>query len=246
MDLFSKAIVGATASVLALLLVALPLLYLSPPPPGFVESIVLTAVFGLAASLLSLLPGLAAALAAQRGGFWGGIAQILYIPAVVPPTSVGVLLLASFSLPRAACFEGAHFLCGVAEFVSEHVINRPLGVLIAMVVMALPTAFSIFDGALKEERAEAFFRSLGFSGPRLLLLLLLSLRPAAVAAFVFSWIRSFGELGVLLIFASYPMTASIYIYQAWLNHGVGPAVGASLAVIAVAVAIAFVARRWLL
>jgi len=46
-----------------------------------------------------------------------------------------------------------------------------------------------------------------------------------VAAFVFSWIRSFGELGVLLIFASYPMTASIYIYQAWLNHGVGPAWG---------------------
>jgi len=50
---------------------------------------------------------------------------------------------------------------------------------------------------------------------------------------------------VLLIFASYPVTASIYIYQAWLSYGVGPAVGASLAVIAAVAALAFVARRWL-
>ena len=122
--------------------------------------------------------------------------------------------MASFS-PRLFCEGGVEVLCALASFVSEHVINRPLGVLIAMAVMALPTSFSIFDGALREERAEAFFRALGFSGLRLLLLLLLSLRSATASARVFSWIRSFGELGVLLIFASYPMTASIYILQAW-------------------------------
>jgi molybdate/tungstate transport system permease protein len=243
MDSFAKAVVGLTASVLLLLIVALPLLYVDPPP-GFVESFVLTAVFGLAASLLSLVPGLAAAVAARRGGAWRALAQVLYIPAVVPPTSVGVLLLASFSLPRLFCEEGVATLCALASFVSEYVINKPLGVLIAMAVMALPTSFSIFDGALREERAEAFFRALGFSGPKLLLLLL-SLRSATASALVFSWIRSFGELGVLLIFASYPMTASIYIYQAWLIYGVGPAVGASLVVIAAAAALAFVARRWL-
>jgi molybdate/tungstate transport system permease protein len=244
MDSFVKAVVGLTASVLLLLLVALPLLYVDPPPPGFVESFVLTAVFGLAASLLSLVPGLAAAVAARRGGAWRALTQVLYIPAVVPPTSVGVLL-ASFSLPRLFCEEGVATLCALASFVSEYVINRPLGVLIAMAVMALPTSFSIFDGALREERAEAFFRALGFSGLRLLFLLLLSLRSATASALVFSWIRSFGELGVLLIFASYPVTASIYIYQAWLSYGVGPAVGASLAVIAAVAALAFVARRWL-
>lgn len=220
------------------------MLYVDLPPPGFVESFVLTAVFGLAASLLSLVPGLAAAVAARRGGAWGALAQVLYIPAVVPPTSVGVLLLASFS-PRLFCEGGVEVLCASASFVSEHVINRPLGVLIAMAVMALPTSFSIFDGALREERAEAFFRALGFSGLGLLLLLLLSLRSATASALVFSWIRSFGELGVLLIFASYPMTASIYIFQAWHSYGVGPAVGASLAVIAAVAALAFVARRWL-
>jgi molybdate/tungstate transport system permease protein len=245
MDSFVKAVVGLTASVLLLLMVALPLLYVDPPPPGFVESFVLTAVFGLAASLLSLVPGLAAAVAARRGGAWGALAQVLYIPAVVPPTSVGVLLLASFSLPRLFCGGGVATLCVLASFVSEYVINRPPGVLIAMAVMALPTSFSIFDGALREERADAFFRALGFSGLRLLLLLLLSLRSATASALVFSWIRSFGELGVLLIFASYPVTASIYIYQAWLSYGVGPAVGASLAVIAAVAALAFVARRWL-
>nr|NAZ33039.1 sulfate ABC transporter permease [Pyrobaculum sp.] len=45
MDSFAKAVVGLTASVLLLLMVALPLLYVDPPPPGFVESFVLTAVF---------------------------------------------------------------------------------------------------------------------------------------------------------------------------------------------------------
>ena len=50
---------------------------------------------------------------------------------------------------------------------------------------------------------------------------------------------------MLLIFASYPVTASIYIYQAWLIYGVGPAVGASLVVIAAVAVLAFVARRWL-
>jgi tungstate/molybdate transport system permease protein len=241
----SEAVVGASVSILLLLLVALPLAYFEAPPPGLVESVALTAVFGLVASLLALVPGLAAALAVRRGGVLGVLSQVLYVPAVVPPTSVGVLLLASFSLPRAACAEGAEALCGAAEFISEHVVNQALGVLIAMTVMALPVSFSIFDGALREERAEAFFRSLGFSGARLLLLLLLSLRSATVSALVFSWIRSFGELGVLLIFASYPMTASIYIYQTWLAYGVGPAVGASLVVMAVAVALAFAARRWL-
>jgi len=240
-----EAVVGASVSVLLLLLVALPLAYFEAPPPGFVESVALTAVFGLAASLLALVPGLAAALAVRRGGLLGVVSQVLYVPAVVPPTSVGVLLLASFSLPRAACVEGVGLLCGVAAFVSGHVVNKPLGILIAMTVMALPVSFSIFDGALREERAEAFFRSLGFSGLRLFLLLFLSLRSATVSALVFSWIRSFGELGVLLIFASYPMTASIYIYQTWLTHGIGPAVGASLVVMAVVMALAFVVRRWL-
>jgi molybdate/tungstate transport system permease protein len=245
MDSFTKTVVVATVTTLLLLLVFLPLVHISPPPPGLFESMTLTAAFGLAAAALSLVPGLAAALALRRGGVWAVLAQVLYVPAVVPPTSVGVLLLASFSLPRLYCAEGVEALCCAASFVNEYIINRPLGVLIAMTVMALPVAFSVFDGALKEERAEIFFRSLGLSGPRLLLTLLLSLRTATVSAFIFAWIRSFSELGVLLIFASYPVTASIYIYQAWHIYGVGPAVGASLAVVALAVAAAYLARRWL-
>ena len=214
MDSFTKTVVVATVTTLLLLFVFLPLVHARPPPPGLFESMTLTAAFGLAAAALSLVPDLAAAMALRRGGIWAVLAQVLYVPAVVPPTSVGVLLLASFSLPRLYCAEGVEALCCAASFVNEYIINRPLGVLTAMTVMALPVAFSIFDGALREERAEIFFRSLGLSEPRLLLTLL-SLRTATVSAFIFAWIRSFSELGVLLIFASYPVTASIYIYQAW-------------------------------
>ncbi|MFN7105724.1 MAG: sulfate ABC transporter permease [Pyrobaculum sp.] len=237
------AIAGTVAAVLLFLLAALPLVYLQPPPAGFLESIFLTALFGAMSAAFALVPGLAAAMAAR--GRWGPLSQVFYIPAVVPPTSVGVLLLASFQVPRAACIGGIEWTCGIAAFVSEHVVNRPLGILIAMWVMALPVTFSIYDGALREERAEVFFRSLGYSGTRLVWVMMRSLRSTTTSAFIFAWIRSFGELGVLLVFASYPPTAAIYIYNAWLTYGVGPAVGASLAVATVAYMTAYLARRWL-
>ncbi|MFN3804540.1 MAG: sulfate ABC transporter permease [Pyrobaculum sp.] len=237
------AVAGTVAAALLFLLAALPLVYLQPPPPGFLESIALTAVFGAISAALALAPGLAAAMITRSG--WGLLSQVFYIPAVVPPTSVGVLLLASFQVPRAACIGGVEWTCGLAAFVSEHVVNKPLGILIAMWVMALPIAFSIYDGALREERAEVFFKSLGYSGMRLMWVMMRSLRSATASAFIFAWIRSFGELGVLLIFASYPPTAAIYIYNAWLTYGVGPAVGASLAVATVAFMMAYLARRWL-
>lgn len=225
-----------------LLLVFLPLYFVTwPLPPGFLEAFLYTALFGGVAAALSLVPGLAAALASSRGGVLGALSQVLYVPAVVPPTSVGVLLLASFNLPRALCMNGVGAFCVLRDLPS-YVVNQPLGVLIAMAVMALPVSYAVFDGALREERAELYFRSLGFSGLSLLFMVLLSMRRAALAAFVFAWVRSFGELGVLLVFASYPVTASIYIFNAWLTYGVGAAVGASLAVALVSIGVAYLAR----
>ncbi len=239
----NAAIAGVAIAIVILLLVALPAVYFEPPPPGFLESVLLTAAFGGLAAAIALTPGLAAAMLARKR--WSALAQVLYIPAVVPPTSVGVLLLASFYIPRSLCIEGVEWSCGVAAFVSGHVVNKPLGILIAMTIMALPLTFSIYDGALREERAEVFLKSLGYSGLRLLFAMMRSLKTATVSAFVFAWVRSFGELGVLLVFASYPPTASIYIYNVWLIYGVGPAVGASLTVVAVVFAVAYVVRRWL-
>lgn len=235
---------ASAAVALLLLLVLLPLYFVEAPPLGLTSALATTASLGGLAALLSLPMGLAAALATRRGGLWGAAMQALYVPAVVPPTSVGVLLLASFSLPRALCAGGAPAACPLSQ-IYDYFVNKPLGVLLAMFVMALPTSFSIYDGALKEERAEAYLRSLGFSGLSLLGALMSSLRRATISALVFSWIRSFGELGTLLIFASYPVTTSIYIYNAWLIYGVGPAVGASLAVMAAVLATAYAVRTWL-
>lgn len=221
----SAAIAAGTASLLVLLLLALPALFLQPPPPGFLQAFLTTAAVGAAAAAASLLPGLSAAV-------WRSpLSALLYMPAVVPPTSVGVLLLASVSV--------------MGEAVRRLLENNVPGIFLAMFVLALPTSYSIYDGALREERTEVFLRSLGFSGLRLLLEVMISLRRATVSAFVFSWIRSFGELGALLVFASYPPTMAVYIYNAWLIYGVGPAVGASIAVMLLAVALAYAARRWL-
>ncbi|MCY0891700.1 MAG: sulfate ABC transporter permease [Pyrobaculum arsenaticum] len=241
MDALLFLAVGA-AGLLLMLLVFLPIYFVTwSMPPGFFEAFLYTALFGAAAAALSLLPGLAAALASRRGGVVGALSQVLYVPAVVPPTSVGVLLLASFNLPRALCINGVGAFCPLRDL-PAYVVNQPLGVLIGMTVMALPVSYAVFEGALREERAELYFRSLGFSGFSLLFMILLSMRRAALTAFVFAWVRSFGELGVLLVFASYPVTASIYIYNAWLTYGVGAAVGASLATALVSIGVAYLAR----
>ncbi|MEM0370819.1 MAG: sulfate ABC transporter permease [Pyrobaculum sp.] len=235
---------GASASLLFFLLIATPMFFFAEPPPGFLYSLALTAVLGAATSALALPFGLASAMAARRRGGWEAAAMLMYLPAVIPPTSVGVLLLATFNLPRLLCQGGASYLCGLSDIITNYVVNNVAGIFIAMYVMALPVAFSIYDGALREERAEAFFRSLGFGGLKLLILTAASLRTATLSAFIFSWIRSFGELGVLLVFASYPPTTAIYIYNTWLTYGVPPAVGASIVLMTIGVAAAYLLRRW--
>ncbi|ACB39912.1 sulfate ABC transporter permease [Pyrobaculum neutrophilum] len=222
----------AAVVFVALLLFILPVAYLGAPPPGFAEVFLLTALFSGAAAGLGLLPGLAVAVWG-RGGWRAAVAQILYAPAVVPPTAVGVLLLAAFRNPL------------LPEWLYGFFVNKAAGVLLAMFVMALPVSYAVFDGALKDVRAELYFRSLGLGGLRLLAALLLSLRRAAAAAFLLSFLRGFGELGVLLIFASYPPTMSIYIYQAFLQEGLGATVAASMAVAALGVSTAYLLRLWL-
>lgn len=223
----------AAVVFVALLLFILPVAYLGAPPPGFGEAFLLTALFSGAAAGLGLLPGLAVAVWG-RGGWRAAAAQILYAPAVVPPTAVGVLLLAAFRNPL------------LPEWLYGFFVNKAAGVLLAMFVMALPVSYAVFDGALKDVRAELYFRSLGLGGLRLLAALLLSLKRAAAAAFLLSFLRGFGELGVLLIFASYPPTMSIYIYQAFLQEGLGATVAASMAVAALGVSTAYLLRLWLL
>ncbi|MCU7788632.1 MAG: sulfate ABC transporter permease [Pyrobaculum sp.] len=227
-----------------LLLIVLPLAHAGELAPGLGESLVLTALFSVAASALALLPGLAVAMWGRAPGR-GLAAQILYVPAVVPPTAVGVLLLGSVTAPGKIC----GWLGVDCRYVSEALyglfVNKPAGIVLAMFVMALPVVYAVFDGALREVRAEAYFRSLGFGGLKLLWLVLLSLRRAAASAFIFSFLRGFGELGVLLIFAAYPPTLPIYIYNSWLIYGVGPAVTASLLTMAIGVVSAYVIRLWL-
>ncbi len=233
----------AAVIILLLLLIILPLLYAGPLPPGFTETLLTTAFFSGVASVISLPFGLATALWGRSPGR-AFISQVLYVPAVVPPTSVGVLLLSAVMSPSKICSAVGQNCDFISNALYAFFVNKPAGVLLAMFVMALPVSYVVFDGALREIRAEAYFKSLGFKGAGLLLMILLSLRKATISAFIFSFLRGFGELGVLLIFASYPPTLSIYIYNAWLIYGVGPAVTASLLAMGAGIVSAYVVRIW--
>lgn len=160
------------------------------------------------------------------------------------PNGGGVLLLASFNSPGELC-RLAGGSCGWAAWLYGAFVNKPAGVVLAMLVMALPVTYAVFDGALRKSRTEAYFRSLGLRGLSLIWAMLLSLRRAAVSALILSFLRGFGELGALLIFASYPPTVPIYIYNSWLIYGVGPAASAAILVIAASAVAAYLLKIWL-
>lgn len=222
------------ALVLAFLYV-LPSAFASPPPPGFLSALATTAAASSIASLLGALSGFVVAFEARRNAVLSALSPLMLSIAVVPPTALGVLLLASLGALRAL---GA----GAA---ADALINTFAGVVLAMYFVAASTSYSVVEGALRSGELEAFLRSLGLSELQQMALTLASLKRTLLVAYATSWLRGFGELGALLIIAQTPVTAALYIYNAWQIYGVGPAASASLALMAFGSASAYLLlRRW--
>lgn len=157
------------------------------------EAFALSFWLATAVTALSLLIGVPAAYALVRGRFRGQriVEFFLVSPMVVP---VIVLAIALYML-----------------FAPLGLIGRPLGLLLAHTVLALPIVIVVVGAAFRrtDRAVELAARACGASFPRAFWHVSLpAVRPALISAAAFAFLTSFDEV-VLVLFLGGPKTATL-------------------------------------
>ncbi|WP_375175473.1 molybdate ABC transporter permease subunit [Pseudooceanicola sp.] len=151
------------------------------------------------ATLLSLPPGVAVAMALARGRFWGrGLLNVLvHLPLVMPPVVVGYLLLLTFS-PVAPVGEALAAIGVVFAF-------RWTGAALAAAVMGFPLMVRAIRLAVEavDPKLEQAAATLGASRLRVFATVTLPLiLPGVLAGAVLAFAKSMGEFGATITFVS--------------------------------------------
>lgn len=151
------------------------------------------------ATILSLPPGIAVALALARGRFWGrgALNVIVHLPLVMPPVVVGYLLLLTFS-PVAPVGQALASLGIVFAF-------RWTGAALAAAVMGFPLMVRAIRLAIEavDPRLEQAAATLGASRLRVFVTVTLPLiLPGVLAGAVLAFAKAMGEFGATITFVS--------------------------------------------
>jgi molybdate transport system permease protein len=151
------------------------------------------------ATILSLPPGIAVALALARGRFWGrgALNVIVHLPLVMPPVVVGYLLLLTFS-PVAPVGQALASLGIVFAF-------RWTGAALAAAVMGFPLMVRAIRLAIEavDPRLEQAAATLGASRLRVFATVTLPLiLPGVLAGAVLAFAKAMGEFGATITFVS--------------------------------------------
>lgn len=191
-----------------------------------------------ASALLSLLVGIPLGYALSRGRFPGRglIDALVEIPIILPPLVVGISLLILFQTP------GLRDL-GVS-FQVPSVIIAQFSVAAAFAVRTMKVTFDQLSPRTEAvaltlgcTRAEAFFR-----------VTLPEARKGILTAVTLAWARSIGEFGPVLVFSGATrMKTEVLATTVFLELSVGrleEAVAVSLLMVAMAVAVLLVIRRF--
>lgn len=151
------------------------------------------------ATILSLPPGIAVAMALARGRFWGrgALNVIVHLPLVMPPVVVGYLLLLTFS-PVAPVGQALASLGVVFAF-------RWTGAALAAAVMGFPLMVRAIRLAIEavDPRLEQAAATLGASRLRVFATVTLPLiLPGVLAGAVLAFAKAMGEFGATITFVS--------------------------------------------
>ncbi|MCS7095408.1 MAG: hypothetical protein NZ988_06365 [Thaumarchaeota archaeon] len=208
-------------------LLTVPALIAYPPSleVAFLDALLNTALLSTLATSVSVPVGTVMAYGALPRS-WRLTAPLVTFTVSVPHTAIGVLLAPSV------------FGAGLADTAAA--------ITLAMVVVSLPMSFSVLRGAFASLGVGyvEFLRGIGVRGLGVALMMLRSTRTALISASLLTWFRCFSELGAFLILAQRPLTVGVYVYEEFLKRGAGPVIGASLALLAVALLVAFLLERW--
>jgi len=168
-----------------------------------------SSLFALAATALCLLPAALIAYVTMNARS-SLLFPLVSFSTAVPHTALGVMLL---PLVRAL-----------------GIIDTAPAVVLAMFTVSLPLATATLRSAFLAmgPGLEHMLRPLGLGRLSIFLMYVRGAPLGLLLAALIAWLRAFSELGALLLIAFRPLTAGIYVYEAFYEVGLGPVLGASL------------------
>jgi molybdate/tungstate transport system permease protein len=188
----------------------------------------------LTAVLLGLVLGVPAAyLLARSRRRWRVLRALLDLPVVIPHPIVGVGLLLVFAKNRVV---GA----ALREHFGVSLVSAAPGVILAMLVVSSPFVIKAAHDAFKgvPRALERVGQSLGASDARVFFTVALPLAwPNIRSGALLAWARAVSEFGSVVILAYYPLTAPVLIWDRFSARGLEAALGPSLLLLAVCLAI---------
>ena len=250
----------AVLSIVAALAGSLLLLFIAAPIAGLVvaggrtglsrltsdaelrSSLLLTIVTALAATLVGVVGGTPLAWLLARRRFRGRafVAALIDLPLVIPHPVAGIALL--LVLGRGSPTGRALLQLGL------RIVGSPLGIICAMVFVAVPLYVSAAREAFArvDARYEAVARTLGDPAWRAFRRITLPLAARGlVAAAVVMWARAVSEFGAIVILTYNPKVASVLSYDRFASYGLDEAlpVAAVLVLLAIVPLVALRALR---
>lgn len=204
-----------------------------------INSIFVSVYAALIATVIALLFGVPLAYILARHDFIGkGIVEsIIDVPIVIPHTVSGIALLLVFTSGGVL---GAPFskLGIIFTDALPGVVIAMLFVSASFVVNSAREGFESVD-----PRMEKVARTLGSGTLRtfFVITLPLSLRSIAVGS-IMCWARAISEFGAIIIIAYYPIAASTYIYQSFVNFGLSSSTPVAVILICLSLALFIVVR----
>jgi len=204
------------------------------------DAIVLSLEGAFLSATLAALVGVPLAYGLARTSFAGkgAIAALIDLPLAVPHTVAGIALLMVFGR-QGVLGEPLQALVGLKFW------GTMAGIVVAMLFVSAPYTVNAarigFEAV--DPRLEKIARTLGLSPWRTFLRITLPLaRRSIMTGVTLTYARSISEFGAVVILVYYPMTAPVEIYELFLRFGLDQAAGASVLLLAVALALFLILR----
>lgn len=203
------------------------------------RALLLTVLSATAATLFAIVGGLPLAYLLARVPFRGRslVDALLELPLVIPHPVIGMALL--LSLGRGSVPGQAMASVGLA------VVNSPLGIVVAMLVVSAPLFILGAREAIArvDVRLESVARTLGDDQLTAIRRVTLPLaRNGITNAATTMWARATSEFGAIVLVAYHPRVASVLAYDRYVTYGLQSALPVAAALVVVALLILLAVR----
>ena len=200
------------------------------------DSIKVTLLAALAATVVSAIGGVPLAYVLSRKRFFGRglVLAIVDLPIVIPHSAAGVALLTVI---------GRRSLLGQAT--GGGLVGSVAGISVAMAFVSIPFLVNAAREAFEAVpvRLEQAARALGASPSRVFFTVSLPMAWRGVASgLILMWARGISEFGAVIVIAYHPMTTPVMVFQRLQDFGLAHARSVAVLLVLVCVSVFVVLR----